>query len=68
VTDSEKRDLARRIAEVSNVFDFETALELVERRPEEAENLIREREEGARYRERLDQACQRLHRAALEFR
>jgi len=68
VTDSEKRHLARRIADVSNVFDFETALELVERRPDEAESLIREREEGAKNRERLKRACERLHRAALEFR
>jgi hypothetical protein len=68
VTENEKRHLARRIADVSNVFDFETALELVERQPDAAEELIRVREEGAKRRERLDRACERLRRAALEFR
>lgn len=55
----EQRELARRLAEGSNVFDFEKALELVEFNPAEAERLIRMRlenekreEERARLRER----------------
>jgi hypothetical protein len=68
MTEREQRDLARRISEVSTIFDFDKALELVQLMPDEAEKLIRMREEGARRRERLDQACERLHRAAQEFR
>jgi hypothetical protein len=68
MTEREQRDLARRIADVSNVFDFERALEFVQLMPDAAEKLIRRREEGAKCRERLDQACERLHRAAQEFR
>ncbi|TMK58022.1 MAG: hypothetical protein E6G51_04405 [Actinobacteria bacterium] len=68
MTEREQRDLARRIADGSNVFDFEKALELVQLMPDEAEKLIRRREEGAKNRERLKRACERLHQAALEFR
>lgn len=68
MTENEKRDLARRIADVSNVIDLETALKLVERLPAEAEKLIRMREEGAEEKEKRDRAYERLHRAALEFR
>jgi hypothetical protein len=68
MTKREERDLAWRIAEGSNVFDFETALELVRYMPTEAEKLIRRREESAKRQERLDRAYERLHRAAMEFR
>jgi hypothetical protein len=68
VTKQEQRELARRIADVSEVFDFETALELVEWEPEKAERLIRMREQGKRRMEELARANERLHQAALELR
>ena len=64
----EERDLARRLADDSDVFDFEKALELVRLRPEEAERLIRNREEWAKLLAELARVNQRLHQAALEFR
>ncbi|HEU5252218.1 MAG TPA: hypothetical protein VFU16_02695 [Solirubrobacterales bacterium] len=68
MTDREQRDMARRIAENSNVFDFETALELVLQMPADAEKILRMREESAKEEEELDRAYERLHQAALEFR
>jgi hypothetical protein len=64
MTEQGKRGLAHRIAEGSKVFDFERALELVHRRPADAEKLIRDREEDKRWLEELDRSYQRLHRAA----
>jgi hypothetical protein len=46
MTEQEKRNLAWRLDQVSNVFDFEKALQLVEFDPAEAERLIRMREES----------------------
>jgi hypothetical protein len=68
MTKQEQRELAQRIADVSKVFDFETALELVEWEPEKAEYLIRMREQGKKRMEELARANERLHQAALEFR
>jgi hypothetical protein len=48
MTEREERDLAWRVAEGSEVFDFDTALELVQRRPAEAEKILRMREENKR--------------------
>jgi hypothetical protein len=68
MTEQEARDLARRIAEDSEIFDFDLALELVHYRPAEAEKIIRDREEMREMMDNLTRANQRLHRAALEFR
>jgi len=68
MTEREQRDLARRLAEGSNVFDFEKALELVQWRPAEAEKLLRMREETERWRAESARGLERLHRAAQEFR
>lgn len=64
MTEQEERALAHRIAEDSEVFDFELALELVRSLPAEAEKLIRRREESKKRQEALDRAYERLHRAA----
>jgi hypothetical protein len=64
MTEQEERALAQRIAVDSEVFDFEKALELVERMPHKAERLVREREEERVRQERLDRAYRRLHRSA----
>lgn len=68
MTEQGERDLARQIAEGSEVFDFETALELVKVSPKRAERLIRNRRERKRVLEELTRANERLHQAALEFR
>jgi threonine dehydrogenase-like Zn-dependent dehydrogenase len=68
MTEQEQRDLAWRVAESSNVFDFEKALELVRYRRADAEKILRMREETAKDQEELARAYERLHRAALEFR
>jgi len=48
MTKREERDLAWRLAEGSNVLDFEKAMRIVEFDPAEAERLIRLREENER--------------------
>ncbi|MGN6257673.1 MAG: hypothetical protein ACTHN3_07985 [Solirubrobacterales bacterium] len=68
MTEREQRDLAHRLAEDSDVFDFDRALELVQHLPAEAERLIRDQEERKKRLEELNRAYQQLHRAALEFR
>lgn len=66
MTEREKRDLAWRLADGSEVFDFEKALEFVQFRPANAEKLIREREESRKRMEELNQAYEQLHRAIQE--
>jgi hypothetical protein len=51
MTEREERDLAHRLADGSNVFDFDRALVLVQEMPAEAERLIRMKEETARRRQ-----------------
>jgi hypothetical protein len=68
MTEQEERDLARQIADGSEVFDFETALELVKFSPDRAERLIRNRRERKRMLDELARANERLHRSAREFR
>jgi hypothetical protein len=66
--EQEQRELARRLANGSNVFDFERALRVVQSDPARVEKLIREREEGRELLEELARANRRLHLAAREFR
>jgi hypothetical protein len=68
MTEREKRDLAWRLADGSNVFNFEKALELVHFKPMEAEKLIRKREEGQKRQEELGQAFEQLRLALRQFR
>jgi hypothetical protein len=68
MTEKEQKDMARQIADGSRVFDFKTALELVQRRQADAERILRMREDAARESDELDRAYEDLHRAALEFR
>lgn len=68
MTEQEQRDLAWRLAEGSQVFDFETALEIVQWDRAEAEKLVRDRERLKGSLEELALANQRLHRSAQEFR
>lgn len=66
MTEREQRELAWRLADGSEVFDFERALELVQRRPEKAESLIRMREEDAREQEEIDRAREQRKLALRE--
>lgn len=59
MTEREARDLAWRLAEGSNVLNFEKALQIVEFDPAEAERLIRMRAEN----ERRDEEQARLREA-----
>ena len=68
MTEREKRDLAQRLADVSSVFDLETALELVQRRPADAEELLRMRKEHQERQEEHARVNRRLHLAVQEFR
>lgn len=60
--------MAERLAEGSEVFDFGRALNLVERRPAEAEKLLRERAERKKRQAELTRATEGLHLAARELR
>lgn len=42
MNEAAQRDLARRLWEGSDVFDFETALELVQRRPDMAREILQD--------------------------
>jgi hypothetical protein len=68
MTEREQRDLAHRLSEDSNVFDFDRALELVQRKPARAEKLIRMQEEMIkRQAERADAREQLLLAIREEF-
>jgi hypothetical protein len=64
----EQRAMARRLAEGSNIFDFDAALRVVEHMPERAERILREREEWRQLMKELDRAHDQMRRSALEFR
>lgn len=66
MNEEEQRDLARRLWEGSEVFDFDTALELVRTRPERARDLLRMRAEIKREQEESDRARERRRHALIE--
>jgi hypothetical protein len=66
MTEQEARHLAERIAKDSNVFDVDRALELVRRRPVDAEELVRMAEEMERRQNERARARQRRRRALIE--
>lgn len=67
MTEREERDLAWRLADGSDVFDFEKALDFVQFSPAKAEKLIREREESQKRQEERARAFERLRLAAREL-
>ncbi|HET9593035.1 MAG TPA: hypothetical protein VFP17_08980 [Solirubrobacterales bacterium] len=67
MTEQEKRELAARLAEGSNVLNFDKALRIVDLKPAEAERLIRQREETAKRQEERRRILQELHEAVREF-
>lgn len=68
MTEEEQRALASRLAEGSRFVSFETALELVRRKPAEARRLVRERAESEKKQEELSQALRRFSASARELR
>jgi hypothetical protein len=66
MNEAEQQDLARRLWEGSEVFDYDTALELVRSRPERARDLLRMRAEMKRELEESKRADERRKRALIE--
>lgn len=66
MNEAEQRDLARRLWEDSEVLDFDTALELVRRRPNEARELLQMDVEMRRRQEERDRARVRRRQALIE--
>jgi len=62
----EQRELAQRLADRSDVFDFDEALEIVQWRPEEAKRLVRFKETMAKNEEERARAQERRKRALIE--
>jgi hypothetical protein len=67
MNEREQRELARHLADVSDVLDFETSLGIVQFDPARAEELIRNREEGRREEEEFARLRER-RRALLGLR
>jgi hypothetical protein len=66
MTEQEERDLARRLADGSRVFDFKKALEFVRHSPAGAEEMIRNREETKRTEEEFARMRERRRQAFIE--
>lgn len=66
MNEAEQREMARRLWEGSEIFDFDTALELVRRRPNEARKLLQMDAEMERRQKEGDRARERLHQALIE--
>lgn len=66
MNEAEQREMARRLWEGSEIFDFDTALELVRRRPNEARKLLQMDVEMERRQKESDRARERLHQALIE--
>ncbi len=68
MNEQEQRELARKLADGSEVYDFERALRVVQARPAAAEKLLRDRERRKKILDELARANERLHLSAREFR
>jgi len=68
MNEAEQRDLARRLADVSEVFDFEGALAFVQFDLKRAEKLLRMREEGKKWHEEFARSRERVRLSASELR
>jgi hypothetical protein len=63
-----QHDMARQLAETSNVLDFETALRIVQHDLPQAEKLLRMREENKKSREEFARLRKERRQALLELR
>ncbi len=66
MTEQEERELARKLAERSGVFDFDLAPRVVKAKPVQAEKLIRNREETKRMSEEFARLREARRRALIE--
>ena len=66
MTEREQREMAHRLSENSNVFDFDRALEVVQRRPADAERLLRMQEETVKRQAERARALEQLRLAIRE--
>ncbi|HEY3491739.1 MAG TPA: hypothetical protein VGK43_02230 [Solirubrobacterales bacterium] len=66
MTEREQRELASRLAEGSEVIDFEMALEIVRLRPADAEKILRMRDETVRTQEEFARQQERRRQALIE--
>jgi hypothetical protein len=66
MTEREMRDLAWRLSDESEVFDFDTALEFVRDEPAQAEEMIREQETIERNAEEFERLREERKRALIE--
>ena len=66
MTKQEQRELARRLADDSEVLDFEKALEIVQWKPAEAERLLRMGDENKRRQEEFARNSERRRRTLIE--
>lgn len=66
MTEREQRDMARRLSEDSDVFDFDLALELVQSSLADAEKILRMREKNKLSQEERARGRERRRRALIE--
>lgn len=68
MTEQEIRDLAWRLADGSEVFDFEKALEFARFEPVKAEEIIRGRKQSQKRLEDIDRAFDQITLALRGYR
>jgi hypothetical protein len=66
MNEAEQRDLARRLWEGSEVFDFDAAREFVQRRPDRARYLLQMRAETKKRQEERARGLERLRQVRIE--
>jgi hypothetical protein len=66
MTERELRDLAWRLADGSEVFDFDLALDFARDEPAQAEEMVREKETMERNAEEFRRLRQERRRALIE--
>jgi hypothetical protein len=67
MNEQEQRDLARQLADVSEVLDFDAALDIAQLLPAEAEELLRMHRKGEKRREERARARERRQLALREL-
>ena len=67
MNEQEQRELARRLADDSEVLDFEKALDIVQWKPAEAERLLRMGDESKKRQEEFARNSERRRRALQEM-
>ena len=66
MTERAQREMAWLLVEGSDFFDFDTALELVQRRPAEAEKILQMRQESRRTRDEFARLRERRRQVLRE--